>query len=153
MPTVTARTCLVWDLDGTLLLAGRPDPVPGLADVLTAWADRGIPMAVATSAPTAAARRAVADVGWTARFSHVAGTGPGVVGKDEVVVEALLGLGLTLPDDAAGVAVVGDSPADVAAARTLGLEAVGVGWGRSSAAELLDAGASWVAHRPAQLRP
>ena len=153
MPTEPVPTCLVWDLDGTLLLPGRPDPVPGIDDVLAAWARRGTPMAVATSAPTTAARRAVAVLGWTASFGHVAGTGPGVAGKDEVILEALLGLGRTLPADAAGVAVVGDTPTDVAAARGLGLTAIGVAWGRAGVEDLHQAGASWVARTPLDLRP
>jgi HAD superfamily hydrolase (TIGR01509 family) len=56
----------------------------------------------------------------------------------EPVVTALRRLG-TRP---AGAVLVGDSPADMAAAVAAGTRAIGVEWGFSSSAELLDAGAS-----------
>ncbi|MDL5157828.1 HAD family hydrolase [Actinomycetospora termitidis] len=136
-------SCVVWDLDGTLLERGSPTPVDGVEAVLAAWSEAGVEMAVATSASTALARRVVDELGWSAWFSHVAGTGPGVVGKDEVLVEALLGLGRVLPDGAVGAAMIGDAPADVAAARRHGLTAVGVTWSGTPADVLGGADLIW----------
>jgi phosphoglycolate phosphatase-like HAD superfamily hydrolase len=136
-------SCVVWDLDGTLLEPGSLQPVPGVEAVLAAWADAGVEMAVATSAATPLARRAVEELGWSAWFGHVAGTGPGVFGKDEVLVEALLGLGRVLPEGAADAAMVGDAPTDVAAARRHGLTAVGVTWSGTPADVLGGADLIW----------
>lgn len=133
-------SCVVWDLDGTLLVRGGVAPVEGIEAVLAAWAGAGVEMAVATSASTGLAREVVADLGWAGWFVHVAGSGPGVVGKDAVVAEALLGAGRT-PD--ADTAMVGDSPADVAAARRHGLTAVGVTWSGTPVEALAGADLIW----------
>jgi phosphoglycolate phosphatase-like HAD superfamily hydrolase len=134
-----AWEALVWDLDGTLTRPGRVAPQPGVAAVLAAWARRGTPMAVATSAGTSTARRVLDELGWAAFFGHVAGSAPGVWGKEAVVEEALLGLGRPLPDGATGAVVIGDSPGDLDAAHRHGLVAVGVCWGASPTAALSDA--------------
>jgi phosphoglycolate phosphatase-like HAD superfamily hydrolase len=135
--------CVVWDLDGTLLARGALRPVDGVEAVLARWSRAGVEMAVATSATTAAARRAVDRLDWTGYFGHVAGTGPGVDGKDAVLGEALLGLGRVLPDGGRDAAMVGDSPTDVWAAHTCGLTAVGVTWSGTPADLLADADLLW----------
>lgn len=137
--------CVVWDLDGTLLQRGSPRPVDGVEPVLARWARAGVEMAVATSATTATARRAVDRLGWSGYFGHVAGTAPGVAGKDAVLVEALLGLGRVLPDGGRDAAMVGDSPTDVWAAHACGLTAVGVTWSGAPAGLLADADLLWPA--------
>ncbi|HEY2223018.1 HAD family hydrolase [Actinomycetospora sp.] len=135
--------CVVWDLDGTLLQRGRGWPVDGVEAVLWAWCAAGVEMAVATSASTAQARRVVDGLGWSDWFGHVAGSGPGADGKDAVLAEALLGLGRVLPEGARGAAMVGDSPADMWAARVHGLTAVGVTWSGTPADALADADLLW----------
>jgi phosphoglycolate phosphatase len=134
---------VVWDLDGTLVERGGLRPVPGVQAVLAAWADAGVEMAVATSAATTTARRVITGLGWSGYFGHVAGSGPGVSGKDAVLAEALLGLGRVLPEGARGAAMVGDSPADVRAARRHGLAAVGVTWSGTPEGALADADLLW----------
>ncbi len=135
--------CVVWDLDGTLLERGGLRPVEGVEAVLAAWSRAGVAMAVATSAATPMARRIVASLGWSDWFGHVAGSGPGVGGKDAVLAEALLGLGRVLPDGARDAAMVGDSPADVWAAQVSGLTAVGVTWSGTPADALAGADLIW----------
>ena len=135
--------CVVWDLDGTLLERGGLRPVDGVEAVLAAWARAGVEMAVATSAATPTARRIVASLGWSGYFGHVAGSGPGVGGKDAVLAEALLGLGRALPGGAVGAAMIGDSPVDVWAAHESGLTAVGVTWSGAAAETLADADLLW----------
>lgn len=153
MLDTTGWKALIWDLDGTLTAPGAGLPSAGIETVLAAWAARDVPMAVATSASTRAARRLVDDLGWSGRFDHVAGTGPGVEGKDDVIAEALLGLGRPLPEGARGAVVVGDGPNDMAAAVALGILAVGVAWGSTPAHVLRAAGADHVVDDPAALLP
>jgi phosphoglycolate phosphatase-like HAD superfamily hydrolase len=133
----------VWDLDGTLLQRGGISPVEGVETVLAAWSAAGVEMAVATSAATSLARRVVDELGWSDWFGHVAGSGPGVGGKDAVLAEALLGLGRVLPEGARDAAMVGDSPADASAARVHGLTAVGVTWSGTPADVLAGADLLW----------
>ena len=148
-----AWTALVWDLDGTLTVPGTATPAAGVGVVLAAWAARGTPMALASTATTPVARAVLAGLGFDGWFTHVAGTGPGVGGKDEVIAEALLGLGLPLPAGADGAVMVGDAPGDVHAARALGFVAIGVGWGAAPPAVLRAAGADEVVDDPAALAP
>lgn len=136
---------VVWDLDGTLVVPGGSRPVAGVQAVLAAWAAAGVTMAVATSAPTAVARRTVDALGWAPYFGHVAGRAPGLTGKDDIVVEALLGLGRDLPEGAENAAMIGDSAGDMAAAHAHGLTAVGVTWSGAPATALVGADLIWPA--------
>jgi phosphoglycolate phosphatase len=136
---------IVFDLDGTTR------PAPGVVALVEALHDRGVPLALATSAGTATARRVLADLGLLGCFGSVAGRGvDGVLaGKDAVVGEALLGLGITAA--APGSVLVGDSPADVEAAIAHGLVPIGVAWGGSSADALRAVGATTVLEHPDEL--
>jgi len=143
----------VWDLDGTLVAPGSTRPVPGVEAVLLARRRAGTVLAVATSAPTAPARALIRSLGWDPLFDHVAGSGPGLADKADVVADALLSLGRPLPEGARGAAVVGDSPGDMAAAARLGLTAIGAGWTGAPGAALRAAGAVLVVDDPAALPP
>jgi len=142
---------VVFDLDGTLTSPGTTRPAPGVPALVEALHARGVPLAVATSAGTATARRVLDDLGVLGCFTSVAGRGAdGVLaGKDAVVGEALLGLGL--PSAPPGAVLVGDAPADLEAARAHGLVPVGVAWGGARADALRDAGARAVLERPDEL--
>jgi phosphoglycolate phosphatase len=142
---------VVFDLDGTLTSPGTTRPVPGVVALVETLHARGVPLALATSAGAATARRVLDDLGLLGCFSSVAGRGvDGVLaGKDAAVGEALLGLGITSP--APGSVLVGDSPADVEAAVARGLLPVGVAWGGSSAEALRAAGATTVLEHPDEL--
>lgn len=143
--------CVVFDLDGTLTVAGTTRPVPGTADLVDGLHARGVLLALATSMPTPAAREVLGDLGILDRFASVAGRGPdgGFSGKDAVVAEALLGLGWTVA--APGSVLVGDSPGDLAAARAHDLVPVGVAWGGSRPSALWAVGARAVLDDPADL--
>ena len=142
---------VVFDLDGTLTSPGTTRPAPGVVALVETLHARGVPLALATSAGTATARRVLDDLGLLGTFSSVAGRGvDGVLaGKDAVVGEALLGLGITAA--APGSLLVGDSPADVEAAIAHGLVPVAVAWGGGSPAALRAAGARVVLEHPDEL--
>jgi phosphoglycolate phosphatase len=53
--------------------------------------------------------------------------------------------------DAAATVVIGDTSFDMEMARSAGATAVGVGWGYHETAELTEAGAHAIIHRPADL--
>ena len=142
---------VVFDLDGTLIVSGTTRPVPGAVDLVEALHARNVPLAVATSASVAIARRVLGGLGVLGCFTEVAGRGVDGVygGKDAVVGEALLGLGITTAEP--GTPLLGDSPADLYAAVAHDLVPVGVGWGGSSAGALRAAGARAVLEHPDEL--
>ena len=142
---------VVFDLDGTLTVPGTTRAAPGVAALVEALHARGVDLAVATSASTAVARRVLDDLGLLACFASVAGRGidGGYGGKDAVVGEALLGLGITAA--APGTPMLGDSPADLDAGAAHGLVPVGVGWSGAREDALRAAGAVTVLRRPDEL--
>jgi phosphoglycolate phosphatase len=142
---------VVFDLDGTLTVPGTTRPAPGVIALVEALEARDVPLAVATSASVAVARRVLAELGILGCFGGVAGRGADGVyaGKDAVVGEALLGLGITAA--APGTPLLGDSPADLDAALEHDLVPVGVGWGGSRADALRAAGARVVLGHPDEL--
>ncbi len=142
---------VVFDLDGTLTVPGTTRPAPGVIALVEALHARDVPLAVATSASVALARRVLAGLGVLACFTEVAGRGADGVyaGKDAVVGEALLGLGITTAEP--GTPMLGDSAADLDAAAAHGLVPVGVAWGASRADDLRAAGARAVLGHPDEL--
>jgi phosphoglycolate phosphatase-like HAD superfamily hydrolase len=93
----------------------------------------------------------LAGLGVLACFTEVAGRGADGVyaGKDAVVGEALLGLGITTAEP--GTPMLGDSPADLDAAVAHDLVPVGVAWGGSRVDALWAAGARAVLGHPDEL--
>jgi phosphoglycolate phosphatase len=142
---------VVFDLDGTLTLPGTSRPAPGVVALVEALRAAGVDLAVATSASRAVARRVLDDLGIRACFGEVAGRGVDgrYDGKDAVVGEALLGLGITRAEP--GTPMLGDSPADLHAAAAHDLVPVGVAWGSTRAGALRAAGAVAVLRRPDEL--
>ncbi|MDD7941941.1 HAD hydrolase-like protein [Actinomycetospora lutea] len=142
---------VVFDLDGTLTVPGTTRPAPGVVALVEALRARGVDLAVATSASTAVARRVLDDLGVLRCFGSVAGRGVdgGFGGKEAVVGEALLGLGVTAA--APGTPMLGDSPVDLHAALAHDLVPVGVGWGGAPAEALRAAGARVVLEHPDEL--
>ncbi|MEJ2886077.1 HAD family hydrolase [Actinomycetospora aeridis] len=142
---------VVFDLDGTLTVPGTSRPAPGVVALVGALHARGVDLAVATSASTAVARRVLDDLGLRACFTAVAGRGVDgrFDGKDAVVGEALLGLGIL--EAAPGTPMLGDGAGDMAAALAHGLVPVGVAWGGAPAGTLRAAGAHVVLEHPDEL--
>ena len=120
--------------------ASMVTPFPGVADLLARLRAARCRIGVITSKTSDRfaldAARTALDAGW----ETVVCAEDVVRGKPhpEPVVTALRRLGV----QPAEAVLVGDSPADMAAAVAAGTRAIGVEWGFSSPAELLDAGAT-----------
>jgi phosphoglycolate phosphatase len=122
----------------------------GTAEMLERLTDAGVPLGLATIKLTTYARRLLAYLAIEQHFSVVEGSTPdrSVDGKTDIVARAL---------DSAGVAgtqrvvMVGDHPHDMRAAVANDLVPIGAGWGYSSRADLLEAGARGVVDSPAEL--
>jgi phosphoglycolate phosphatase len=123
------------------------DAFPGIAEAVTALADAGHRLGVATSKPRPFAEPLLEALGLRAFFAVVAGPDLDLTAqsKTETVGQALAAL------DARCGAMVGDRSFDMIAARAHGLRAVGVGWGIGSRDELTAAGADVIVAAPAEL--
>jgi phosphoglycolate phosphatase-like HAD superfamily hydrolase len=116
-----------------------PPALPGVLDGLRGLHARRIPIGLATTKPTPRAQSQLEGAGLARFFQHVQGTDPGMKPKPapDVVIAACRGL--SLPPQRA--LMVGDTPRDVAAAKSAGAFAVVVGYGdaRLRAAKSMDA--------------
>lgn len=103
-----------------------PPPLPGVVAGLTALQQRGVPLAVGTTKPSARARLQLEAAGLLPHLTHVQGTDPGMKPKPhpDVVLKACDALGVA-PTRAL---MVGDTPRDVASAHAAGAAAVVVAY-------------------------
>lgn len=104
-----------------------PPALPGVLEALTILCAAAVPLAVATTKPSARARSQLEGAGLLDRFAVIQGTDPGMKPKPapDVVIKACAGLGV----DPARVVMVGDTHRDVAAAKAAGTRAIVVAYG------------------------
>ncbi len=104
-----------------------PPPLPGVVQGLSGLRARGLPLAVATTKPTARATQQLLAAGLLDAFQWVQGTDPPMRPKPakDVVVAALAAL--NIPPHRA--LMVGDTARDVGAARNAGTKVVVVAYG------------------------
>ena len=122
----------------------------GIVETLERLTGAGIPLGLATIKLDTYARRLLEHLGIEQHFSVVEGSGAkrSVDGKTDIVADALRAAGVAATDS---VLMVGDHPHDMRAAVANNLRPIGAGWGYSSRAELLGAGAQLVLDSPADL--
>ncbi|WP_322013740.1 HAD family hydrolase [Paraburkholderia sp. J12] len=144
-----------------LLSEYRPPVIPGMRNVVRSLAAE-FPLAVVSSNVMGAIRRVLADAGLAQCFGHVFS---GDVEPDkETAIQKVMSdpsYGLSRRDtpsydETAGrhvgdVVLITDTIGDVKAALTAGARAVGVSWGMHSPAQLVAAGAEFVAVWPEEL--
>jgi phosphoglycolate phosphatase len=120
----------------------------GIPELLSALADGGATLAVATSKPEPFAVRVLEHSALLPAFASVHGaTLDGAVRhKDQVVAAAL-----AAHTDGRDPVLVGDRSHDVLGAAAHGLPCIGAGWGPAEAGELAAAGAAAVAACPAEI--
>ena len=120
---------------------------PGIAEMLAVLRSRRMTLMVATSKPTAYAKRILDHQGLSKYFEAVYGSElDGTrAGKTDLVAHLL-------EHESIGNAVmVGDRAQDIVAARAHGLHSIGARWGYGSREELLAAGAAALCERPGDL--
>lgn len=121
----------------------------GVVETLTALADRGTTLLVATSKPVVYARRIVDHFALGRHFVAVHGCELDGTREDkrDLMAHIIPHHGL----DAARAVMIGDRGADMRAARHHGLKAVGALWGYGSREELLEYGAQHLCESPRHL--
>ena len=124
-------------------------PFDGVEALLSALAEREVPVAVLSNKPHEATLRVVQALFPGYGFRVVLGRRPEVPRKPDPAgaFEAAGALGLP-PDD---VVFVGDTPVDVHTARAAGMVPVGVAWGFREPEELRSAGAAAILGHPGDL--
>jgi pyrophosphatase PpaX len=131
---------------------GRNDirPFAGIPEILAHCLDRDIPMAIVTSKVAWVTTEELSQSGMLRYFKCVVGFDDTDLHKPdpEPIYEALdrLCLDVTAADD---ILFIGDSPADIFAARNAGCRSVAAAWGTLDADLLRDAYPDHFAHTPA----
>ncbi len=119
-------------------------PYPGVVETLSRLRDGGWSMAVCTNKAETPAREIIDDLGLARFFDGLAGGDTYAAAKP--AADPLLGLAEVLGRPSRETVMVGDSPADVGAARNAGMAVVAVSYGyRKVPAEAL--GADALIHR------
>ena len=106
-----------------------PPPLPGVVHGLQRLRERGLPLAVGTTKPSARARSQLEGAGLDGYFGHIQGTDPGMKPKPapDVVMRACAGLAI----DPRRAVMIGDTPRDVAAGKSAGSASVVVAYGEA----------------------
>lgn len=120
---------------------------PGVEAVLTALADEGYRLAIATSKPEPTARRILEYFGFTSRFEIIGGAtfDMGRATKADVLSYVLDQLHICEP------VMVGDRYHDVQGSAAFDIPCIGVNWGYAAPDELFEAGARWIINHPDQI--
>lgn len=122
---------------------------PQIPGVLTQLQTKGIRLFVATSKPHVFAKRIVSHFELDSFFEHVYGCelNGDLVHKPDLIHHILQQEQL----DPAQTVMIGDRKHDIIGAKANGLRAAGVTYGYGQGNELIDAGANWIVHQPADL--
>ena len=129
---------------------GAPEPFPGVVKALDALTSDGLELAIVTSKLARVARAELSRARLLDRFATVVGWEDSARHKPEPepLLVAMERLGVGQPGS---VAYVGDTPADVRAARAAGCRSIGAAWGSLDAELMRRAGPDALADRPADV--
>ena len=120
-------------------------PYEGMAELIDALSRRQIACAVLSNKPQTAVT-AVVQHFFADRFAPVWGARPGIPLKP--APDALLALLSEQGIDPRDAVMVGDTKVDIETGRNAGVDTVGVLWGFRDRAELVQAGATFIAQKP-----
>jgi phosphoglycolate phosphatase len=127
----------------------RTRAYPGIGELLSALAGRGIPFGVLSNKPDALTKKVVAGLFPFSAFALVRGEGPDFPRKPDPAsaLDACARLGAA----PSGTLYLGDSGVDMKTAKAAGFFAMGALWGFRSEAELREAGADALLKTPLDL--
>jgi phosphoglycolate phosphatase len=127
----------------------RTRPYPGVRELLSALASRGVPFAVLSNKPDELAKKVVAGLFPFYSFALVRGESPDFPRKPDQAsaLDACARLGV----EPGATLYLGDSGVDMRTAKAAGFLALGALWGFRSEAELREAGADALLASPLDL--
>ena len=122
----------------------------GIGDALAELKERGVRISLATSKPEGYAKQILEHFGLIGYFDAVAGSNMdgSRTKKAEVVERALM---LLSNPDVRDCIMIGDREHDIIGGKAHGMDTLGVTFGYGSEDELIRAGATHVAHTPAEI--
>jgi len=124
-------------------------PYPGIPQLLSELSDRKIPTAVLSNKPHRFTEICISELLPDWNFEVVLGHREGTPRKpDPYSVMQIVDF---LDLDASKIALIGDSPVDVATAAAVGMFSVAVTWGFRAESELREAGADMIISQPDEL--
>lgn len=127
----------------------RTRPYPGVAELLTALNERGLPAAVLSNKPEEFTRLTVGRLLGEWEFAVVRGSRDGVPRKPDPA--AALDIAGEMSVAPAAFCYVGDTNTDMRTAVAAGMHAVGATWGFRTREELREHGAAALIDRPQEL--
>ena len=127
----------------------RTRPFPGMGEMLTNLAARGLKLAVLSNKDDHFTRQIIAHYFPAGTFAAVAGSKPGIPRKPDPT--AALDIARRLEAAPGACLYLGDTNTDMQTAKSAGMFAVGVLWGYRPRAELEASGARRVVSRPADV--
>lgn len=121
---------------------------PGIPEMLAALCELGLPLCLATSKPEHYAKQIMEHFDLAQYFAYIGGalTDGKRREKAEVIAYVLETTGLAADE----CVMIGDRKYDVEGAASFGIPTLGVTWGYGDRAELLEAGAAWIADSAAE---
>ena len=128
-------------------------PYEGIHELLGELKANGMTLAVATNKPTVFAKRILERYDLIGYFDAVEGcemNGEGI--EKWTTIEKLLNIFNHSEDRAEAVVMVGDRKHDIVAAKTCGIDSIGLRMGYAASGELEEAGATYIADDLSQLK-
>lgn len=123
-------------------------PYPGIPALLAALRAEGHRLYVATAKPESMAITVLEEFGLSRYFHQICGaTLDGAISHKDQVIACLL----EHMEPADDTVMIGDTTFDVIGAAAYGIPTIGVSWGYGKTSDMLDAGATAIAHSPAHL--
>lgn len=123
-------------------------PYPGISELLSSLQAQGHKLYVATSKPEVMSVEILEHFNLAPYFTRICGAS---LDESRTTKSAVIAYLLENCQDVSGAVMVGDTAFDVIGAKAHGISTIGVSWGYGCIEDLLEAGATSIAHNPQEL--
>lgn len=123
-------------------------PYPGISELLSSLQAQGHKLYVATSKPEVMSVEILEHFNLAPYFTRICGAS---LDESRTTKSAVIAYLLENCQDVSEAVMVGDTAFDVIGAKTHGISTIGVSWGYGCVEDLLEAGATAIAHNPQEL--
>lgn len=123
-------------------------PYPGISELLSSLQAQGHKLYVATSKPEVMSVEILEHFNLAPYFTRICGAS---LDESRTTKSAVIAYLLENCQDVSEAVMVGDTAFDVIGAKAHGISTIGVSWGYGCVEDLLEAGATAIAHNPQEL--
>lgn len=123
-------------------------PYPGISELLSSLQAQGHKLYVATSKPEVMSVEILEHFNLASYFTRICGAS---LDESRTTKSAVIAYLLENCQDVSEAVMVGDTAFDVIGAKAHGISTIGVSWGYGCVEDLLEAGATAIAHNPQEL--